>query len=66
MAIFHADDIYLPDMIFRQVEMFEKNPSIGSVFTQGNIINENDEIIGEFTLPLEIKGLEPYHIFPTI
>ena len=28
MAIFHADDVYLPDMIFRQNEMFEKNPTI--------------------------------------
>jgi glycosyltransferase involved in cell wall biosynthesis len=60
MAIFHADDIYLPDMVLRQVETFRIFPSVVAVFTQGNIINENDEIIGEFKLPLGIKGGEPH------
>jgi glycosyltransferase involved in cell wall biosynthesis len=60
MAIFHADDVYLPDMISRQIETFKKNPSAGSVFTLANIINENDEIVGEFKLPPNVKGLEPY------
>jgi glycosyltransferase involved in cell wall biosynthesis len=60
MAIFHADDMYLPDMISRQIETFLTIPSVGSVFTQGNIINENDEVMGEFQLPPKIKGAEPY------
>jgi glycosyltransferase involved in cell wall biosynthesis len=60
IAIFHADDVYLPDMIFRQIEMFEKNPTIGCVFTQGNIINENDDIIGELKLPPEMTGSDTY------
>ena len=59
MAIFHADDIYLPDIVSRQVETFLINPSIGGVFTQGNIINEDDAIIGEFQLPPKINGAEP-------
>jgi glycosyltransferase involved in cell wall biosynthesis len=60
MAIFHADDVYLPDMIFRQIAMFKKNPTIGCVFTQGNIINENDDIIGELKLPPDMTGSDPY------
>ena len=69
LAIFHADDIYLPDMISRQIETFMKYPSVGAVFTQGNIINEKDEIIGEFRLPPEIKGvnrtiIRKYSILP--
>lgn len=63
MAIFHADDIYLPKMIFRQIEMFEKNPTIRCVFTQGNIINENDEIVGEWKIPAEIMGIEEFTYF---
>lgn len=59
MAIFHADDIYLPEMVSRQVETFLMIPSVGGVFTQGNIINEHDEIIGEFQLPPKIKRAEP-------
>jgi glycosyltransferase involved in cell wall biosynthesis len=60
MAIFHADDIYLPDMVSRQIETFRSFPMVGGVFTQGNIINENDEIIGEYRLPPIIMGREPY------
>jgi len=60
MAIFHADDIYLPNMIERQVETFRKYSSVVGVFTSGNIINDNDEITGEFRLPENIKGGYPY------
>ncbi len=60
IAIFHADDVYLPHMISRQVETFNTFPRVGSVFTQGNVIDENDEIIGEFRLPPEIRDSEPY------
>lgn len=60
IALFHADDIYLPDMVSRQIETFRKYPLIGGVFTQGNIINEKDERIGEFKIPLEIKSDKPY------
>jgi glycosyltransferase involved in cell wall biosynthesis len=59
MAIFHADDVYLPDMVSRQIETFRSFPMVVGVFTQGNIINENDEIVGEFKLPPKIKGGEP-------
>jgi len=60
MAIFHADDVYLPQMVSRQIETFKKFPHVGGVFTQGNIINENDEIIGEFRLPPMIEGGKPH------
>jgi glycosyltransferase involved in cell wall biosynthesis len=56
LAIFHADDVYLPDMVSRQIETFRQYPSICGVFTQGDIIDENDEKIGEFQLPPEIKS----------
>jgi len=60
MAIFHADDVYLPHMVSRQVETFTKFPMVGGVFTQGNVIDEEDNIIGEFKLPPEIRDSEPY------
>ncbi len=59
MAIFHADDVYLPHMVSRQVETFKKFPQVGSVFAQGNIIDEENNIIGEFKLPPEIRDSEP-------
>jgi len=60
MAIFHADDVYLPQMVSRQVETFKKFPYVGGVFVQGNIINENDEIIGGLLIPFPVKGMHPY------
>jgi glycosyltransferase involved in cell wall biosynthesis len=65
MAIFHADDIYLPHMVSRQVETFKKYPMVGCIFTQGDIIDENDTIIGEFKLPPEMRDSEP-HSYPEI
>ena len=65
MAIFHADDIYLPQMVSRQVEIFKKYPRVGCIFTQGNIIDENDTIIGEFKLPPEMSDSKP-HSYPQI
>jgi len=59
-AIFHADDVYLPNMVARQVETFIQFSSIGGVFTQGDLIDENDEIIGAFELPEQITGNTSY------
>lgn len=59
MAIFHADDVYLPQMVERQVDTLQKFPKASGVFTQGNIINENDKNIGEFRLPPIIEGGKP-------
>lgn len=39
-AIFHADDIYEPDMVAKQVEFLETNPDIGAVFTEAVTIDE--------------------------
>lgn len=69
MAIFHADDVYSSEMIASQVETFKNIPSLGGVFTLGNKINENDEIIGTFILPPNISSSTPYgynEILPTI
>lgn len=58
LAIYHADDIYLPDMIEHQLKMFRDN--VVGVFTSGNIINDNDDIIGSFKFPEEITGNHQY------
>lgn len=39
-AIFHADDIYEPDMVAKQVAFLESNPDIGAVFTAASTIDE--------------------------
>ena len=58
IAIYHADDIYLPTIIEQQVLFFQENESVGSVFTSSNLIDEDDNVlnikIGD--IPNEIKG----------
>jgi len=65
IGIFHSDDLYLPDMVKKQVEAFQKNPTIGAVFTMASLINSKNEVIGKIKLPSKLKGKYVYD-FPEI
>lgn len=39
-AIFHADDLYEPEMVAKQVKFLEGHPDVGAVFTEAITINE--------------------------
>jgi glycosyltransferase involved in cell wall biosynthesis len=45
IAIYHADDIYLPTIIDQQVRFFQENDSVGSVFTSSSLIDEDDNVL---------------------
>ena len=60
IALFHADDVYSPDIIARQLDTFKKFPFVVGVFTDGNIIDEQDKVIDTFRIPTEIAGDTPY------
>lgn len=45
-AIFHADDIYEPNIIAKQVAYLEANSAIGAVFTEAVTINEDGRPFG--------------------
>ncbi len=60
IAIFHADDLYMPEMVEKQVKAFLDNPSIGAVFTTATYINEHGEKIGESKFPDMLKGKKIY------
>lgn len=62
ICIFHADDLYKRDMIKKQVQAFQDNPSIGAVFTMANRINDRGEVMGEPKLPVELKGKRIYYV----
>lgn len=69
IAIFHADDVYLPTMIEKQLSCFLQYPDIGAVFTSANFIDENGNIFGEFPLPAifnEKQVVNFDEIFPLI
>ena len=55
-AIFHADDVYLPNMIETQVKALEKNLDICAVFTGAYYINGQGGLQSELELPEEYRG----------
>jgi len=61
IAIFHSDDLYLPNMVEKQVQAFQDNISVGAVFTQANYINSYGKIIGESKLPNELRNKKIYY-----
>lgn len=65
-AIFHADDIYEPDMVAKQVAFLEANPEAGAVFTEASLIDEVGNKIGEFRLPQGIESQNGSYDFATM
>lgn len=59
-AIYHSDDVYMPNIIQKQVQVFESNTSVGAVFTRAEFINIHDKIIGESKLPVELSDKRIY------
>jgi glycosyltransferase involved in cell wall biosynthesis len=50
IALFNSDDVYGPTIIEEEVAQFIAHPELGAVFTTADLIDENDEIIGEYFL----------------
>jgi glycosyltransferase involved in cell wall biosynthesis len=63
IALYHADDIYTPTMVRRQVEFLLKYPEASAVFTMTQTIDEYDRPIkmGTIELPQELRGKEIFH-----
>lgn len=58
IALYHADDIYKPTMVRRQVEFLVRHPEVCSVFTMTERIDLEDRPIrlGTTRLPAELRG----------
>lgn len=65
-AIYHADDIYEPEMVATQVAFLEQHPQAGAVFTEALLIDEHDLPIGAIRLPKNIAASGPLHYFPEV
>lgn len=50
-AIFHADDLYEPEMVAKQVTFLESNPNICAVFTTATLIDENGRALPDVWSP---------------
>lgn len=65
-AIFHADDIYEPNMLEMQVCFLEANPKAGAAFTQASLINESGVNIGKINSPKDFNSATYLYSFETI
>lgn len=55
-AIFHADDVYEPEMVEKQVSFLERHPQCVAVATHASMIDKNGEHIGLRFLPAKIAA----------
>lgn len=65
-AIYHADDIYEPQMVATQVAFLEQHPEAGAVFTEAQLIDELDQPIGAIHQPKNLAAKGPLHYFPAV
>lgn len=65
-AIFHADDLYDPEMVAQQVAFLEAQPEVGAVFTEAALIDDSGKIFGEARLPKELSANDHLYDFITL
>ena len=56
MAIYHADDIYEPEMVAVQVQFLETYPQARAVFTEASLIDQEGRFIGELRQPKYLEA----------
>ncbi|MFA5810140.1 MAG: glycosyltransferase [Thermoleophilia bacterium] len=58
IALYHADDLYSPTMVRRQVEFLETHPGVSAVFTMTRRIDDQDRPVrmGGTRLPQALSG----------
>ena len=56
IAIFHSDDVYNKDIIHKQVKFLEDNVKFAGVFSQRNLIDDNNNPIKCPLLDFELKN----------
>ncbi len=60
IAFYHADDIYDPRIVEREVEFFQHYPEAGAVFTQSIFIDAKGHEFGGFKVQPELGGGRPF------
>ncbi|MCB4810634.1 glycosyltransferase [Methylovorus menthalis] len=65
-AIFHADDVYEPDIVETEVSFLEAHPEVGATFTEARLIDENGDPIGAIKFPAEMVSAGNVHDFPAL
>lgn len=56
VAIYHADDIYEPTIVEKEVAYLQSHPALGAVFSMDHYIDDQGRIFGGTSLPPEFRG----------
>jgi glycosyltransferase involved in cell wall biosynthesis len=59
IAVFHADDVYMPEILEREVAWLQRYPHAGAVFSTVEFIDVTGRRIGGHPIPREVKGELP-------
>jgi GT2 family glycosyltransferase len=56
VGVFHADDVYLPEMVEREVAWMRDHPRSGAVFTSAIFVDGEGREFGRKNLPEAVRG----------
>ena len=59
VAIYHADDVYLPEIVERQVAFLTAHPEAGAVFCQDIFVDAEGTEYGRLNIPDAVRGEKP-------
>jgi len=59
VGVFHADDVYLPAIIEREVDFLDRHPDIAAVFAQDILTDQDGREYDRLELPEELSAEEP-------
>lgn len=59
IGIYHADDVYLPRIVEREVEFLERYPEAGAVFASDIFVDARGREYARLRLPPEVRGNRP-------
>src|SRR5262245_38507674 len=59
IATYHSDDVYLTQIVEREVEFLERHPEAGAVFCQDIFIDSAGREYARLELPQELRGGRP-------
>ena len=65
-AIFHADDLYEPEMVERQVAFLESHQEAGAVFTEAKLIDYHGRVFGHIGFPKGLGSFDGLYDFRTV
>lgn len=69
IAIYHADDVYLPDIVAKEAAFLRAHPEAGAVFSMAKIIDESGKVVDKFSMPDRLLNKSSYtlqDVFPAL